>query len=122
MRRALFAAALSLAVPTLAMADEIVNTAPTDKEIGRYAIARAVDVTVRVDTATGASWFLCSRKNKAGWCKASQSPALPSGPSGRYRVIEASPLLMIDTITGRSWSRCELPTPEKGYAWCAIED
>lgn len=105
-----------------ALADEIVNTAPSERELGRYAIARAVDVTVRIDSATGASWFLCSKKGKPAWCKSKELPSLPAGPAGRYRVVEASPLLMIDSVTGRSWVRCELPTPEKGFAWCALEE
>jgi hypothetical protein len=105
-----------------AFADEIVNNAPTSGELGRYAIARTTDLTARLDTATGAAWYLCTRKTKQAWCRAKDIQALPAGPVGRYRLVESTPLLLLDTVTGRSWQRCELPTPEKGLAWCALEE
>jgi len=49
-------------------------------------------------------------------------PALPGGANGRYRLVDGAPLLLLDSVTGRSWQRCDLPTPEKGLAWCALED
>ncbi|MFZ5441239.1 MAG: hypothetical protein ACOZQL_14620 [Myxococcota bacterium] len=114
--------ALTLLVPAFATADEIVNTTPSPAELGRYAVIRTADTTARVDTATGASWFLCNRKGKQAWCRSKDIPGLPGGPVGRYKVVDSVPLLMIDTVTGRSWLRCELPTPEKGLAWCALEE
>jgi hypothetical protein len=114
--------ALALLVPALAAADEIVNATPSQAELGRYTVVRASDTTARFDTATGTTWFLCNRKSKQAWCRGKDIPSLPAGPVGRYKIVETAPLLMIDTVTGRSWQRCELPTPEKGLAWCALED
>lgn len=105
-----------------AFADEIVNNAPTSGELGRYAVVRAAELTVRIDTATGSAWYLCPKKSKQAWCRAKDLQSLPAGPAGRYRLVESSPLMLLDTVTGRSWQRCELPTPEKGLAWCALED
>jgi hypothetical protein len=108
---------------TSAFADEIVNAAPSSAELGRYSVVRAGDVTARLDSATGAVWFICSnKKSKQAWCRAKDIPSLPAGPVGRYKIADAAPLILIDTVTGRSWQRCDLPTPEKGLAWCALED
>lgn len=116
-------AAVSLALISFtARADEIVNGAPSQAELGRYSVVRSSDTTARFDSATGASWFLCTRKTKQAWCKAKEIPSLPAGPVGRYKLLDGAQLLMIDTVTGRSWLRCELPTPEKGLAWCALEE
>lgn len=114
--------AAALAFSTTALADEVVNAAPSPAELGRYSVVRTADTTARFDSATGATWFLCSRKSKQAWCKAKEIPSLPAGPVGRYRLAETVPLLLIDSVTGRSWARCELPTPEKGLAWCALEE
>ncbi|MBL8912516.1 MAG: hypothetical protein JNM17_17620 [Archangium sp.] len=105
-----------------AFADEIVNTAPSNAELGRYSVVKSGDLTARLDSATGAVWFLCPKKNKQAWCRAKEIPALAAGPVGRYRLAETTPLILIDSVTGRSWQRCDLPTPEKGLAWCALED
>lgn len=107
---------------SVATADEIVNAAPSQAELGRYGVVRSAELTARFDSATGATWFLCTRKAKQAWCKAKDIPSLPAGPVGRYRLSEGAPLLLIDTVTGRTWQRCELPTPEKGLAWCALEE
>lgn len=115
-------AVLLATVSSFALADEIVAPAPSQAELGRYSVLKTVDTTARLDSATGASWFLCTKKNKAAWCRAKDIPSLPAGPNGRYRLVDAVPLLLVDTVTGRSWQRCELPTPEKGLAWCAVED
>ncbi len=120
MRRLCLAVAVFTAVP--AFADEIVNVAPSSSEVGRYVVLRQADATVRLDSATGASWFLCTRKQKQAWCRAKDVPGLASGPAGRYRLAEGAPLVLLDSVTGRSWARCELPTPEKGLAWCALEE
>lgn len=109
-----------LAAP--AFADEIVNSAPSNAELGRYTVVRTADTTARLDTATGAVWFMCTKKTKPAWCKAKDIASLPAGPVGRYKIADATPLILIDSVTGRSWQRCDLPTPEKGLAWCALED
>lgn len=105
-----------------AFADEIVNTAPKANELGRYVVVKSGDTTARLDTATGAAWFLCSKKTKQAWCRAKDIPSLPAGPTGRYLFAEVTPLLLLDSVTGRSWQKCDLPTPEKGLAWCAVEE
>lgn len=108
--------ALLLVIPLAARADDAA-------EVGRYAVIKSGDTTVRLDTATGAAWYLCTtKKSKTGWCKAKDVPALPGGANGRYRLVDGAPLLLLDSVTGRSWQRCDLPTPEKGLAWCALED
>ena len=103
-------------------ADEIVNAAPSAAELGRYTVVRTADTTARFDSATGSTWYLCAKKTKQAWCKAREIPSLPAGPVGRYKLVEGTPLILIDSVTGRSWSRCEMPTPEKGLAWCALEE
>jgi hypothetical protein len=107
---------------TAALSDEIVNAAPSAAELSRYLVLKHGDTTLRLDSATGTTWTLCQRKTRQGWCRTRDIPSLPGGPAGRYRLVEASPLLLLDTVTGRSWARCESPTPEKGVAWCALEE
>lgn len=109
-----------LALP--ALADEIVNGAPSNSELGRYTVHKAQELTARLDSATGAVWFLCPKKSKQAWCRAKDVPSLPAGPVGRYRLTDTTPLMLVDSVTGRAWQRCDLPTPEKGLAWCALED
>ncbi len=105
-----------------ALADEIVNHAPSAEELGRYSVIHTSGAVARFDSATGVSWYLCSnKKSKQAWCRVKDIPSLPSGPVGRYKLVEGIPLILIDSVTGRSWSRCELPTPEVGFAWCALE-
>ena len=117
-----FLSALVL-LSSAAFADEIVNAAPSAAELGRYTVVRTADTTARFDSATGGTWYLCAnKKSKQAWCKAKEIPSLPAGPVGRYKLVEGVPLILIDTVTGRSWSRCEMPTPEKGLAWCALEE
>ena len=111
-----------IALSSPANADEIVNAAPSPAELGRYTIVRTAELTARFDSATGGAWYLCAKKTKQAWCKAREIPSLPSGPVGRYKLVEGASLIMIDSVTGRSWTRCELPTPEKGLAWCALEE
>lgn len=121
MKHALLAALLTCS--SIALADEVVNSAPSAAQLGRYSIVRTADSTARFDSATGGTWYLCAnKKSKQGWCKAKDIASLPSGPVGRYKLIEGAPLILIDTVTGRSWQRCDMPTPEKGLAWCALED
>jgi Ni/Co efflux regulator RcnB len=121
MSRALLTALLIAA--SAASADEVVNAGPSAAELGRYSVVRTADTTARFDSATGGTWYLCAnKKNKQAWCKGKEIPSLPPGPVGRYKLIEGTPLILIDSVTGRSWSRCELPTPEKGLAWCALEE
>lgn len=118
-----FVSVFLLMVSAASRADEVVNAIPSPAEVGRYAVYRAVDFTMRFDSATGATWFLCpNKKNKQGWCKAKEHTALPTGPVGRYRLSEGPPLMLLDSVTGRAWTRCEMPTPEKALAWCAVED
>jgi hypothetical protein len=102
----------------------IVNEAPTPAETARYQVLKALDLTLKLDTQTGATWSLCvntKKQSKAAWCKFN-APLLPAGPSGRYRIAEAFQIMLIDSVSGRSWQRCEDPTPEKRLAWCPIED
>ncbi|MFT3707380.1 MAG: hypothetical protein QM817_06900 [Archangium sp.] len=82
--RHLLIASLLVAAP-VAFADEIVNSAPSNAELGRYTVVRTADTTARLDTATGAVWFMCTKKTKAAWCKAKDIPSLPAGPVGRYK-------------------------------------
>lgn len=104
-------------------ADDVTPT-PSPSELGRFVLHRAGDLTARLDSATGTSWYLCAnKKSKQAWCRTKDIPSLPSGPVGRYRLTDGMPtLLLVDSVTGRSWIRCDMPTPEKGLAWCALED
>lgn len=120
MPRPILIACLLFAAPSLA--DETVGAAPSAGQLGRYSVVHAGDLTARFDSATGATWYLCMKKGKQAWCRAKDVPAQPNGPVGRYKLVEGAPLVLLDTVTGRTWQRCELPTPEKGLAWCALED
>jgi hypothetical protein len=115
--------AVLLAVPAVAQVT-IVNDAPSPAEIGRYQVLKANELTLKLDTQTGATWSLCPHAKKPGkstWCRFNSNP-LPSGPVGRYRVAEAFQIMLVDTVSGRAWQRCEDPTPEKRLAWCQVED
>ncbi|MBL8917762.1 MAG: hypothetical protein JNJ54_02800 [Myxococcaceae bacterium] len=119
-----FLAALALLAVPAAAQIAIVNDAPSPSEVGRYQVLKANELTLKLDTQTGATWSLCPHPKKAGkstWCRINAS-ALPSGPSGRYRVTEAFQIMLVDTVSGRAWQRCEEPTPEKRLAWCQVED
>jgi hypothetical protein len=102
----------------------IVNDAPTPSEIGRYQVLKANELTLKLDTQTGATWSLCAHPKKAGkstWCRFNAN-ALPAGPSGRYRIAEAFQIMLVDSVSGRTWARCEDPTPEKRLGWCPVEE
>lgn len=123
MRRRFFFT-VTLLWSALCAADEVVTASQGPVELGRFVLHRAGELTARLDSATGTTWYLCpTKKGKQqwGWCRTKDIPALPSGPIGRYRLADGM-LLLIDSATGRSWIRCDMPTPEKGMAWCALED
>jgi hypothetical protein len=120
--RLLLALAVTLALP--ALADEFVTPSPGPAEVARFTISRTGTLTVRLDTMTGSSWYLCTsaKKPRQAWCRFRDLAGLPSGPVGRYRVSEGAPLVMLDTVSGRTWARCDMPTPEKGEAWCLVDE
>lgn len=103
----------------------IVNDAPSASEVGRYHVLKANELTLKLDTQTGVTWSLCPHAKKPGkstWCKFSANP-LPAGPSGRYRIAEAFQIMLVDSVSGRTWVRCDDPTPEKKQqAWCQVDD
>jgi len=105
-----------------AFADEYVAPAPTPADTGRYALFHDGDGALRVDTMTGATWFLCERKKGSAWCKTKEITGLTAGPSGRYRLVDVGWVALLDTVSGRTWKRCAPPTGEKTVAWCAVED
>ncbi len=109
-----------------ALADEVVNDQPAATEIGRFQLARLSDVTLKIDSRTGTSWVLCPQAKKAtaktSWCKVKDRAPYPAGPVGRYRIVDGSPAMMIDTVSGRVVTRCEDPTPDKAFSWCPIDE
>lgn len=115
---------LALACAAPAWADEFVTPSPSPDEVARFTVARSGALTVRLDTMTGSAWYLCTSKQKAkqAWCKFRGVTGQPAGPAGRYRFSEGTPLVLVDTVSGRSWMRCDMPTPEKGEAWCQLEE
>lgn len=115
---------LAVAVSSVALADEYVVPQPTPAEVGRYTIVRTAEITTKLDSMTGATWFLCPspRKGRTSWCRYKDIAGLSSGPVGRYRLAEGNPLVLVDSVSGRSWTRCEPPTTEKGLAWCQVDE
>lgn len=114
---------LLIASPAVAQIT-IVNDAPSAAEVSRYQVFKANELTLKLDSQTGVTWSLCPSAKKAGkstWCKFNAN-ALPAGPSGRYRVSEAFQIMLVDTVSGRTWIRCDDPTPEKKLSWCPVED
>jgi hypothetical protein len=107
-------------------ADQVVNEQPSVTEIGRFQLARLSDVTLKLDSRTGTSWVLCppAKKGvtKVSWCKVKDRAPYPAGPVGRYRVVDGSPAMMIDTVSGRVMTRCDDPTPDKAFSWCPIDE
>lgn len=116
-------AVLFASLPALA-ADQIVNEQPSPADVDRFTIVRDGDTTLKLDTRTGASWVQCaSKKQKPKWCALKDRAPYPAGPVGRYRVVTGTqPLMMLDTVSGRAFSRCEDVTPEKTFAWCPIAE
>ena len=115
-----------LVVASASMADEIVNDQPSANEVGRFQLARLSDVTLKLDSRTGTSWVLCPPAKKAtaknSWCKVKDRAPYPAGPVGRYRIVDGSPVMMIDTVSGRVVTRCDDPTPDKSFSWCPIDE
>jgi hypothetical protein len=118
-------AALSSLVAVAAQAEESVTPTPSPTEISRFVVARAQNLTAKVDSMTGATWYLCASsrtRGRSAWCRFREVAGLASGPIGRYRLTEGSPLVLLDTVSGRAWARCDVPTPERGEAWCQVEE
>jgi hypothetical protein len=108
-----------------AWADEFVTPAPTPTEVARFTVARTQNFSAKLDSMTGATWYLCAStktRGRSAWCRFREISGLASGPAGRYRLNEGTPLILLDTVSGRSWTRCDVPTPEKGEAWCQVEE
>ncbi len=117
---------LSSLLASVALADEVVNDQPAATEIGRFQLARLSDVTLKIDSRTGVTWVLCPPAKKATakqtWCKVKDRAPYPAGPVGRYRVVDGSPAMMIDSVSGRTVTRCDDPTPDKSFSWCGIDE
>lgn len=113
-----------LACSLSALGDEYVTASPTPGEIGRFTVFRAAPITIKLDTMTGTTWYLCPsvRKGRQGWCRFKEISGLSSGPVGRFRLTDGTPIILVDTVSGRSWARCDVPTPEKGEAWCQVDE
>ena len=116
------AATLIISSIALGADDVFVTGAPAESEVGRFAIVRSGDLSIKLDSRTSNAWILCPKKGQQSWCRIKDIPGAATGPSGRYRLVEGGVLHLIDTVSGRSWLRCDLPTPEKGTAWCAVAD
>lgn len=124
MRTLVLTGLLLSASPTLA--DQVVNDQPSATEVGRFQLAHLNDISVKIDTRTGTSWVLCppAKKvtSKLQWCKVKDRAPYPAGPVGRYRIVEGTPAMMIDTVSGRVVTRCDDPTPDKSFSWCPIDE
>jgi hypothetical protein len=115
-------AVLCLLLAVTSRADEYVSGSPTPGEVGRFVITSKSNL--KLDSMTGASWYLCSppKKNRQAWCRFKEIPGLIAGPVGRYRLTEGAPALLFDSVSGRSWVRCDSPTTDKGEAWCSLDE
>jgi hypothetical protein len=123
MRRSILVALSFSLLPLKAQADEYVSGAPSPNEIGRFVVASKWNL--KVDSMTGASWYLCSppKKNRQAWCRFKEIPGLIAGPVGRYRLAtEGTPAILFDSVSGRSWVRCDAPTTDKVEAWCSLDE
>ena len=112
-------------VGSVVWADEFVAPSPGLEELDRYVVARSPGLTIKLDSMTGASWYLCpspKAKGRGAWCKFREIPGLTSGPAGRYRLVDGAPFLLLDTVSGRTWARCDAPTAEKGEGWCQVDE
>lgn len=114
-----------------AVADEVVSPSVELREVGRYLVTSVRGSSgvaqVKLDSMTGTTWNFCRKGPKSawGWCKMGLKGPLTAGPVGRFRLISPEggfTSLLLDTVSGRSWTMCDDPTPEKTFAWCAIED
>lgn len=107
---------------TSAFADEYVAPAPRPADVGRYQVLHDGDLSLRIDTMTGATWFQCEKKKGPAWCKAKEIAGLTAGPAGRYRFVDLGRAGLLDTVSGRTWLRCAPPTGERSVAWCSLEE
>jgi hypothetical protein len=121
---------LALLAP-LASADEVVSPTVEPREVGRFQVSSVRGGTtvaqVKLDSMTGTTWNFCRKATKSGWgwCKMGIKGPLTPGPVGRFRLVSSEggfSSLLLDSVSGRSWSMCDDPTPEKTFAWCAIEE
>lgn len=119
--------ALVVLLSSPAGADDVVLNAASIEELGRFEVAKAGDNTViKVDTMTGTTWYLCStsgaRKGRPQWCRSKDKATFPPGPVGRYSVTATIPVMMLDTVSGRTWVRCDDPTADRAFSWCPLDD
>ena len=114
-----------------AVADEVVSPNVEPREVGRFQVSSVRGgsgvAQVKLDSMTGTSWNFCRKgpKSNWGWCKMGLKGPLTPGPVGRFRMISTEggfSSLLLDTVSGRSWSMCDDPTPEKSFSWCPIEE
>jgi hypothetical protein len=115
---------LVMVVSASTLGDEFVKgSAPAPGDVDRFAVLRA-DKPIKIDTMTGATWYLCSppKKNRQSWCRFKEIAGLVAGPVGRYRVTESGNAVLLDTVSGRSWVRCDAPTTDKVEAWCSLDE
>lgn len=116
-------AALGLCLSDTARADQNLSPTVSASEIDRFQVRELTfEVVAKVDSMTGATWFLC-KDNAKKWCRfeAHTSP-LPSGPVGRYALLTIrSTGALLDTVSGRMWLACTPPTPKSILGWCPVE-
>ena len=114
-----------------ASADEVVSPTVEPREVGRFQVGAVRGgsgvAQVKIDSATGTTWNYCRKGTKGGWgwCKMGIKGPLTPGPTGRFRLINSEggfSSLLLDTVSGRTWTMCDDPTPEKSFSWCAIEE
>lgn len=128
MNRSATLAALLLASATLAQ--EAPPVAPN--EVGRFKVLTSEDLlqTIRLDTVTGTTWRVCRAERPAPerrWCPVKIQGTLKPGAVGRYQLAGASAdrpasLMLVDSVSGRSWYLCDGPLPEKVTTWCSLGD
>ncbi len=114
-----------------AIADEVVSPTVEPREVGRFQVSSVRGGTglaqVKLDSMTGTSWNYCRKGAKGGWgwCKMGIKGPLTAGPVGRFRLVNIEggfSTLLLDTVSGRTWTMCDDPTPEKSFSWCSIEE
>ena len=122
---------LLVVTATAAFADEVVSPSVDPREVARFSVSSVRGgsgaTQVKLDSMTGTTWNFCRKGTKGGWgwCKMGIKGPLTPGPVGRFRLVSTEggfSSLLLDTVSGRTWTMCDDPTPEKSFSWCAIEE